>query len=48
MERAPEAVRSELAQVDGAVLRNEPLPGTRLWWAEPPARPFPEPSPASS
>ena len=34
MERAPEAVRTAFAQVDAAVVRNELLPGTRLWWAE--------------
>jgi dihydroorotate dehydrogenase electron transfer subunit len=46
MERAPEAVRTAFAQVDAEVLRNEPLPGTRLWWAElrAPAD-FPEPVP---
>ena len=45
-ERAPEAVRGPFAQVEGEVVRNAALPGSRLWWAElaVPAE-FPQPSP---
>jgi len=34
IERAPETVRTAFVQVDGQVLKNAPLVGTRLWWAE--------------
>jgi dihydroorotate dehydrogenase electron transfer subunit len=34
IERAPETVRTAFVQIEGSVLRNAPLAGTRLWWAE--------------